>query len=96
VFIARPTRSEVLLAEFSDPARISDEVTEKRGFDLQVLAKQVVDEARALLAEQRFLIDLWARIPACGFVCRDNFDAFLEDVSRAAGIHSPSPNPLLR
>ena len=117
---------EALLAEFSDPARIPDEITEdfaqglireyfadapdplprwadvkmlldarrracevhqytfdeKRSFDPQVLAKQVVEQGMAPLAKQQFLLELWERIPACGFVYRDNFHAFLEDVSR--------------
>jgi hypothetical protein len=130
---------EALLAEFSDPARIPDEVTEdfaqglireyfadapdplprwadvkllldarrrgcevhqytfdeKRSFDPRVLAKQVIDEAMAPLSKQRFLMDLWDWIPACGFVYRDNFHAFLEDVSREENkTINPPPAPV--
>lgn len=130
---------ETLLTEFSDPAKIPDEITEefaqglireyfadapdplprwadvkllldarrracevhqytfdeKRSFDPQVLAKQVADEEMAPLTKQRFLMDLWDRTPACGFVYRDNFHAFLEDVSREENnLINPAPAPI--
>ncbi len=68
---------------------------EKRSFDPQLLARQVVDQEMTPTAKQKFLLDLWERSPACGFVYRDNFHAFLEDVSREENLLlNPPPPPV--
>jgi hypothetical protein len=45
--------------------------------------------------KQRFLLGIWDQIPACGFVYRDNFHAFLEDVGREENLLlNPPPPPV--
>lgn len=55
---------------------------EKQQFDPTVLAKQIFEQQMTPLGMQQFLQEIWVRLPACSFVYRDNFHAFLEDVSR--------------
>ena len=68
---------------------------EKRQFDPKVLAKQVFEQQMSPLAIQQLLLETWNQVPACGFVYRDNFHAFLEDVTReVTDLITPAPPPL--
>lgn len=68
---------------------------EKRRFDPKVLATQVFEQEMSPQAKQRFLLGIWDQIPACGFVYRDNFHAFLEDVGREENLLlNPPPPPV--
>lgn len=55
---------------------------EKWGFDPQTLAKSIVDQNMTLQDEQRTVREVWESKAACRSVYRDDFQAFLEDVSR--------------
>jgi hypothetical protein len=66
---------------------------EKRRFDPKVLAKQVFEQQMPPLAIQQFLQETWNQVPACGYVYRDNFHAFLEDVSREVTLLITPPPP---
>ena len=55
---------------------------EKREFDPASIAKDVVDRNMTMQNEQAHLQAIWASKPACRSVYREDFQAFLEDVSR--------------
>jgi hypothetical protein len=55
---------------------------EKRRFDPKLLAEEVKKQEMTPSAIQCFLQDVWKQVPACGFVYRDDFHAFLDDVTR--------------
>ncbi len=68
---------------------------EKRRFDPKVLAKHVFEQQMSPLAIQQLLLETWKQVPACGFVYRDNFHAFLEDVTReVTDLITPAPAPV--
>lgn len=68
---------------------------EKRRFDPKVLARQVFDRQMSPQAIQQFLQETWQQVPACSYVYRENFHAFLEDVTRAVThLITPPPPPV--
>ncbi len=66
---------------------------DKRRFDPKVLAKQVFEQQMSPQKMQQFLQETWQQVPACGYVYRDNFHAFLEDVTREVTLLITPPPP---
>jgi superfamily II DNA or RNA helicase len=64
---------------------------EKAEFDPRNIAKDIVDRNMTMQNEQAHLQAIWASKPACRSVYREDFQAFLEDVSREKiGLVSPT------
>jgi len=66
---------------------------EKSEFDPRALSKAIVDRNLTMQAEQEYLQQIWSTKPACRIVYREDFQSFLEDVSREkiALISPPKP-----
>lgn len=68
---------------------------EKREFDPSGLAQRVVDDEMGPRRKRQFLQEIWDRLPGCRFVYRDDFHAFLQDVSREEDTIVSPPSPPL-
>ncbi len=66
---------------------------EKKAFDPRTVARAMVDQNLALLAQQKFMQDIWDAKPACRGVYRDDQHAFIEDVSRELNNILSPPKP---
>lgn len=64
---------------------------EKRAFDPMELAKTIQAKNFSVAQRQKFLLDLWKSHPIGPLVYRDNYQAFLEDVSREENILQSPP-----
>jgi hypothetical protein len=66
---------------------------EKKEFDPAMIARAVVDRNMTMQSEQAHLQSIWESKPACRAIYRDDFQAFLEDVSREKIVLVSPPKP---
>jgi len=64
---------------------------DKRAFDPRELAKKILEQGLNMLQKRQLLEPLWQKNPICKLVYRDNFHAFLEDVSREEALLASPP-----
>ena len=66
---------------------------EKNEFDPRTVARAMVDKNLALLAQQKYLQDVWDTKAACRSVYRDDHRAFIDDVTREMNNILSPPKP---
>jgi superfamily II DNA or RNA helicase len=66
---------------------------EKNEFDPRSIASEMVDKNLALLAQQKYMQDIWDAKAACRSVYRDDQRAFIDDVTREMNNILSPPKP---